>query len=107
MRDRCEATTTRATRCALTPPPGFRFCTWHQRRGVGEAEVPWLVLSGVGHALQGVVHGWFHTACGTLTPNGRRVAWSSIRRRCAKCVKALNSGVRLAGTVEPAGGTDV
>jgi hypothetical protein len=57
---------------------------------VAVEKVPmWLMLGKTGHALAGIAScGWFHTACGTLTPNG----WATIElpvRVCGKCRKRL------------------
>jgi hypothetical protein len=55
-------------------------------------QVPmWLMLGKTGHALRAVVPcGWFHTACGTLTPNGQETP-KLPTRICGKCRKQLRN----------------
>ena len=53
-------------------------------------DVPmWLVLSGVGHALEFTQNGWGLTACGTYTPCGGGKTDNLPRRICSKCRKRL------------------
>ena len=55
--------------------------------------VPWLLLSGIGHAMAGEAHGWRHTACRLLTPSGAKVPYSVVNRKCRKCCKVLETAV--------------
>lgn len=53
-------------------------------------DVPvWLILDRkIGHAVWYGQHGWYHTACGTLTPNGETTE-ELPARICRKCRERL------------------
>lgn len=48
----------------------------------------WLELSGVGHAVAEVSHGWSYTACGSLV-TGDPTSTPPPKRICKKCREAL------------------
>lgn len=66
--------------------------------GIQHDAIPWLLLRGVHHALQMERSGWFHTACGTFTPNGIKTL--APKRKCQKCVAVLRVATLAADELE-------
>jgi hypothetical protein len=73
-------------------------------------QVPvWLILDGIGHAVQGTNCGWFQTGCGTLTPGGTEQK-EVPKRICRRCRERLKEATLLAPTspaatqAKPSGG---
>ena len=63
-------------------------------------EVPkWLVIDGIGHAVSCIISGWHHTACGTITPNGKTEDTLPARVNAAKAGETIEIA---AGTYQEA-----